>query len=365
VLKIVQSTPGTTEVRTSKIAAAPEFRAVVDRQKAADQGVTAQTIATTLQTAVEGVIASELRPEGQDQVDINLQLKGAETMTPDQLAAIPILTTKGTVIRLDQVANIVRTSSPSQIQHFNRQRTVEVQANVTGRAAGDVLRDVTTQTSRLQLPVGYTIVVQGQGSQLNTAFSALLQALALSVVLMYMLTAALYESFIYPFAVIICLPVALVGAFFGLMIAGDTINIFSMIGMIMLMGLVAKNAILLVDYTNTLRRRGMSRREALIEAGPARLRPILMTTMVLVFAMIPLALKLGDGAESRSPMAVVVLGGMLTSTMLTLVLVPCAYTYLDDFQNLLLRRGKRVRLVSGKGTPPVMAGASDEVPASE
>ena len=365
VLQIVQDTPGTIEVRTSKIAPSPEFRAVVDRQKAADQGVTAQTIATTLQTAVQGLVVTEFRPEGQDQVDVNLQLKGAEALTPDQLASIPVITTKGTIVRLDQVANIVRTSSPSQIQRFNRQRDTEVQANVQGRAVGDVLRDITTQTSKLQLPVGYTITVQGQGSQLNTAFSALLQALALSIVLMYMLMAALYESFIYPFAVIFCLPVALVGAFLGLIVVHDTINIFSMIGMIMLMGLVAKNAILLVDYTNTLRRRGMSRREALIEAGPTRLRPILMTTMVLVFAMIPLALKLGDGAESRSPMAIVVLGGMITSTLLTLVMVPCIYTYLDDFQNLLLRRGRGTRLMKRNALPPVMAGAADEVAEGE
>ncbi|HLG72453.1 MAG TPA: efflux RND transporter permease subunit [Chloroflexota bacterium] len=361
VLQIVNSTPGTTEVRTSKIAPAPEFRAVVDRKKAADQGVTASTIANTVATAVQGLIVSEFQPEGQDQVDINLQLKGAETMTPDQLSAIPILTTKGTVVRLDQVANIVRTTSPSQIQRFNRQRDVEVQANVNGRAVGDVLREILQKTDQLQLPVGYTITVQGQGSQLDKAFAALTQALALSIVLMYMLMAALYESFIYPLAVIFCLPVALVGAFLGLIAVGDTINIFSMIGMIMLMGLVAKNAILLVDYTNTLRRRGMSRRDALIEAGPTRLRPILMTTMVLVFAMIPLALKLGDGAESRSPMAIVVLGGMITSTLLTLVMVPCVYTYLDDFQNFLMRRGRRVRAVAPQKTPPpVMAGASED-----
>lgn len=342
VLNVVQNTPGATEVRTSRIAPAPEFRAVIDTQRAADQGVSSQTIETTLQTAVQGLVISEFRPEGQNQVDINLQLKGAETMTPDQLAAIPILTTKGTVVRLDQVANVVRTSSPSQIQRYNRQREVEVQGNVTGRPLGDVLRDIQTQTAKMQLPVGYSISTSGQGNQLSTAFGALTQALALSIVLMYMLMAALYESFIYPLAIIFCLPVALVGAFFGLMAVGDTINIFSMIGMIMLVGLVAKNAILLVDFTNTLRRRGMSRREALLEAGPARLRPILMTTMTLVFAMIPLALKLGAGAESRSPMAVVVLGGMIMSTALTLVLVPCAYTYLDDLQNLVMRSSARV-----------------------
>src|SRR5205807_6988150 len=136
---------------------------------------------------------------------------------------------------------------------------------------------------------------------------ALLQALVLSILLMYMLMSALYESFIYPLAVIFCLPVALVGAFLGLLVDGDTINIFSMIGMIMLVGLVAKNAILLVDYTNTLRRRGMARREALLESGATRLRPILMTTLTMIFAMAPLAINIGSGSESRSPMAVVVI----------------------------------------------------------
>ena len=338
VLEIVRNTPGAVEVRTSQLVPSPEYRAIVDRQKAGDQGVTAQTIANTLRAAVQGVVASELRAEGQDQVDILLQLKGAENLTPAQIGAIPLVTNRGTIVRLDQVAQIVPSTSPGQIQRFNRAREVEVQGSVSGRPLGEVLRDVRAQTDQIALPVGYGIRIAGQGSQLDTAFGALIQALALSVVLMYMLMAALYESFIYPLAVVFCLPVALVGAFLGLLLTGNTINIFSMIGMIMLVGLVAKNAILLVDYTNTLRNRGLARRDALLQAGPTRLRPILMTTMTMVFAMIPLALKIGSGAETRSPMAVVVLGGIITSTLLTLVLVPCAYTYLDDFQQLLLRR---------------------------
>jgi hydrophobic/amphiphilic exporter-1 (mainly G- bacteria), HAE1 family len=362
VLDMVRSTPGAVEVRSSQIIPSPEFRAIVDRQKAADQGVTAQTIANTLRAAVQGVVASELRAEGQDQVDILLQLKGAETLTPAQIGAIPVLTTRGTIVRLDQVAQIVLSSSPGQIPHFNRSREVEVQANVSGRPLGDVLRDIRAQTSQMSLPVGYAIQIQGQGSQLDTAFGALLQALLLSVVLMYMLMAALYESFIYPLAVLFCLPVALVGAFVGLLLTGSTINIFSLIGMIMLVGLVAKNAILLVDYTNTLRKRGLSRREALLEAGPVRLRPILMTTMTLVFAMIPLALKLGAGAETRSPMAIVVLGGIISSTLLTLVLVPCTYTYLDDFQSLIMRRRGRARALEAEllvQRTPTVAGAEE------
>jgi hydrophobic/amphiphilic exporter-1 (mainly G- bacteria), HAE1 family len=362
VLGIVRNTPGTVEVRTSQIVPSPEFRAIVDRQKAADQGVTSQTIANTLRAAVQGVVAAELRPEGRDQVDILLQLQGAENLTPAQLGAIPVVTNRGTIVRLDQVAEIVPSSSPGQIQRFNRAREIEVQANVSGRSLGDVLRDIRAQTSALDLPVGYTVQISGQGNQLDVAFGALTQALTLSVLLMYMLMAALYESFVYPLSVLFCLPVALVGAFLGLLLTNNTINIFSMIGMIMLVGLVAKNAILLVDYTNTLRRRGLTRRDALLEAGPVRLRPILMTTMTLVFAMIPLALKLGAGAETRSPMAVVVLGGIITSTLLTLVLVPCTYTYLDDLQNVLLRRRGRARVTESElivRPTPTVAGAEE------
>src|SRR5262249_16853692 len=298
-----------------------------------------------------------LRPPGQDQVDVVVQLQDAERLTPDQLGGIPVQSPGGDIVRLDQVAAIVPSSSAGQISRFNRARGIEVQANAAGRPLGDVLRDVQARTGQIQLPVGYQILETGQGSQLDVAFGALTQALVLSVLLMYMLMAALYESFIYPFAVIFCLPVALVGAFLGLLLAGDTINIFSMIGMIMLVGLVAKNAILLVDYTNTLRARGMSRREALLEAGPAPLRPILMTTITRLFAMIPLALKFGSGAEARSPMAVVVIGGMITSTLLTLVLVPCAYTYLDDLQNLVLRR-RPSTFVMGEASTATGAGVA-------
>src|SRR5437773_7689906 len=178
----------------------------------------------------------------------------------------------------------------------------------------------------------------------------------MSIILLYMLMAALYGSFLMPLAVLFCLPVALVGAYLGLLIMGETINIFSMIGMIMLVGLVAKNAILLVDYTNTLRSRGMPRREALMESGATRLRPILMTTLTMIFAMLPLAINVGSGSESRSPMAVVVIGGLITSTLLTLVLVPCAYTYLDDLANLVFRVQRAAPAVADSLEAPVITG---------
>jgi HAE1 family hydrophobic/amphiphilic exporter-1 len=363
VLEIVQHTPGTAEVRSSAILPVPEFQAIVNGPKAAEYGITAQTIANTLNAAVGGVVASQFRQQGREQIDIVLQLVGAETMTPEDLGAIPVIATGGLSVRLDQVATIVPGDGAGQISRFNRARGIQVLSNVNGRSMGDVLNDIQREVKELTIPTGYAVTTAGQSSQLDATFAALIGALVLSIVLMYMLMAALYESFIFPFAVIACLPVALVGAILGLWLDGSTLNVFSMIGMIMLMGLVAKNAILLVDYTNTLRKRGLNRREALLEAGPTRLRPITMTTVTLLIAMAPLALKMGAGAESRSPMAIVVIGGMITSTLLTLFLVPCAYTYLDDLQNLLLRRKAQAveSLAVGKLIPEVaISGGSDE-----
>ncbi|MSQ23964.1 MAG: efflux RND transporter permease subunit [Chloroflexi bacterium] len=343
VLRVVRSVPGTVEGRTSALVPSPEFQAIVDPQKAADLGVTPQVIGATLNAAVGSSLVSQLRPAGQDQVDIYVQLLGAETLTPSQLGALPIQTSRNTTIRLDQVATIVPGSGPAQISRYDRQLQLQISAGLTDRPLGDVLNDLQPQLQALSLPVGYSIQVSGQGSQLNTAFAGLLAAFGMSIIFMFMLLSALYESMVYPWAVVLSLPVALVGAILALAVTGNTINIFSMMGMILLVGLVAKNAILLVDYTNTLRKRGMTRQEAILEAGPTRLRPILMTTFSVVFALLPLAFKFGEGSESRAPLAVAVIGGALTSTLLTLVMVPCAYTYLDDFQSLLMRLGARFR----------------------
>jgi HAE1 family hydrophobic/amphiphilic exporter-1 len=234
-----------------------------------------------------------------------------------------------------------------------------VVANVSERSLGDVARDLQAQFRQLPLPPGYRVVFAGQVDRLKQTFTALLKALALSAVMIYMLLAALNENFLRPLAIMFSIPLALVGAFTGLLVSNNTLNLFSMLGMILLMALVAKNAILLVDYADTLRRRGMARSEAIIEAGATRLRPILMTSFTIVFAMIPLSLKLGPGAESRSPIAVVLMGGVLSSMLLTLVVVPVVYTLLEDILGWaraipgLLHRLLRRRM--GAPTTPVAA----------
>ncbi len=334
--QVVRGVPGVVDVREPDLVGQPEIRAVLDRQRMAELGVTSQQVASTLRTLISGTVADQLQPEGQDSMDITVVAVDSDRLDLARLQSMPIITPAGTTVLLGQVAQLVRSSSPLSIQHSARQRVLTINATVDGsRPLGDIATDMRTALKGVPMPLGYTATVGGSVRQMDAATAALTSALSLSVLLIYMLLVALFESWLYPLAIMLALPVSLIGAFGGLVLTGNTLNVFSMIGMIMLMGLVAKNAILLVDYTNTLRSRGMERREALLEAGRTRLRPILMTTSTIITAMIPLALKLESGAESRSPMAVVVIGGVISSTLLTLVLIPTVYTYLDDLQQTL------------------------------
>lgn len=333
----IRQTEGAVDVNNDAGERDPEVRAVVDRQRLSDLGITASTVANTMRTAIGGTVVTQLRPEGENQVDIRVLLSAADRANVNSLGAVPVVTDSGAVVRLDQVATIRQETGPAEIQRTDRQRVISISANVAGRTIGDLARDVRAATEAIPLPDGYRVVYAGQVQQQENAFATLLSTLALSLILIYMLMVALYESFLTPLAILFAVPVALVGAILALFFTQNTFNIFSLIGCIMLLGLVGKNAILLVDYTNTLRARGLARYEALLEAGYIRLRPILMTTATIVCAMIPLALKLEAGGESRAPMAVVIIGGVISSTLLSLVLVPVMYTLLEDAKNAILR----------------------------
>ncbi len=329
--EVVRSTPGATDVRFSDPAGLPEVEAVVDRIRMAPLGVSTAGVASALRTAVAGTVVAQFdRPDG-TQSDVRLKVSGADQMSPAELGALPVFAPNvGGLVRLDEVATLVYVMGPSQINRASQQRSLTLNANVTGRSLGDVARDLEAGLAELELPPGYQVVFTGQVDRLNQTFAALTQTLMLSALMIYMLLAALYESLVRPLAIMFSIPLALVGAFTGLLISGNTLNLFSMLGMILLMALVAKNAILLVDYAETLRKQGVARSEAIIEAGATRLRPILMTTFTILFAMIPLSLKLGPGAESRSPIAVVLMGGVFSSMLLTLVVVPVVYHLLDE-----------------------------------
>jgi HAE1 family hydrophobic/amphiphilic exporter-1 len=373
--EILRNTPGTVEVVNNADAAQPEVRAVLNRQRMADLGVTASQVGTALRTAIGGTTVTQLQVEGQSAIDITVQANRdlRNDLTTLGSIPIPVGTTAGgaaaapgavSTVRLDQVAELRQVPAPTSIARSGRQRQVSLQAGLVDRTVGDAARDIRAQLARVPVPAGYRVQFAGQVDQLDQTRGALLSALAISVLLIYMLLVALYESWLDPLAIMFSLPVALTGAFGALLFSGNTFNLFSMIGMILLMGLVAKNGILLIDYTKTLRARGRDRLGALLEAGPTRLRPIVMTTAAMVFSMVPLAMKLEEGAESRAPMAIVLIGGLLTSTLLTLVLVPVMYTYLDDLARLPALARARVprwlRLRRPRRPIPAMAGGSGD-----
>ncbi len=360
---IVRKTPGTVDVTNSAAAGSPEMRMEIDHAKLADLGLTTAQVASSVQTAIEGTVASELRRDNEDKVDIRVMYAAAAGSELTAIPDIPLTTPTGARVKLDQVAKLVPVEGPTEITRTDRMRRVNVGAGLTGaRPSGDVADDVKKAVNRLALPDGYKISLGGESEQQDDAFGSLGLALIFSVVLMYMLMVALFNSLIYPVVIMGAVPLASVGAIGALAVTGDTLNIMSMVGMIMLMGLVTKNGILLVDYTNTLRSRGYSRLEALLEAGPTRLRPILMTTAAMVCAMLPVASKLGEGASTRAPMGIVVIGGLLTSTLLTLVVVPAGYTVMDDIQEWVSARFKRgARSHQAAETVRVEPGAARQV----
>ncbi len=333
--KVVGEIPGTRDVTNSAGVGVPEVRVDADHDRLADFGLTSAEVGMAVRTHLQGTVASQLRPEGQDKVDIRVVAGEADRSGLASLPSLPILTNRGTVISLGSVATMTMVESPIEIDRWNRQRSVTIGANVMGRPLGDVVNDFKARQAELALPPGYSIMLSGQTELMDESFATLLSALTLSIILIYMLLVSLYESLLYPFIIMLSLPVSVCGAFGALLLTGRMLNISSLIGLIMLMGLVAKNGILLVDYTNTLRKRGVARNEALLQAGPVRLRPILMTTLTMVASLLPVVMVLGEGAEIRAPMATAVMGGLLTSMILTLVLIPVAYTMLDDLQTRL------------------------------
>lgn len=362
---VLRRTPGIVEVTNSAQAGVPELRATALRTQTQDLAVSGTTISQAMRTAVQGTVATQLRVQDQAQVDVRVLVARDQAGVPLNLEYVPVLTTRGVLVRLGQVATITSATGPSQINRSDRNRSVGVSGTVSGRPLSEVANEIRQAQASIPLPAGYRATVGGAVQNLDRAVSALSGALGLSIVLMYMLLAALFNSFLSPLIVIASLPLAMVGAFGGLFFLGKTLNIFSLIGIIMLTGLVSKNAILLVDYTNTLRdTEGLPVREALRRAGPVRLRPILMTSATLIASMLPILLGTGPGAEMRSPVGAVLVGGMVTSTLLTLLFVPALYTYLDDLANLPgrfrtwreARRARRVEQAPGAGelVPPTM-----------
>jgi HAE1 family hydrophobic/amphiphilic exporter-1 len=321
----------------------PELQARIDRARAADLGVKTQDVAAALRLMVGGdQEVSTFRDSrvGED-YDVQLRLVDADRQDPDTISRLYVPRANGEMVRLDSVVSLHETQSPSRVDRVDRQRQANVRAGVApGYALADRLQALREAAAGMGMPAAYTTAVSGRGRELERTFREFGWAFLLSIAFMYMVLAAQYESLLNPFIILLSLPLSLPFALLSIYLTGDTLNLYSALGMLVLFGVVAKNAILQIDHTLNLRRQGIERGTAILDANRDRLRPILMTTLALVGGMLPLALGTGPGAEERRTIAVVVIGGQTLSLFLTLVMIPVAYAIFDDLaMKLRSRRG--------------------------
>lgn len=328
--RLIEGIEGTREVTTSLDDQRPEYRLEIRRERARELGLSLPQIASTVRTAVEGQVITQYRTGGEE-IDVRLQLEGGTSENLESLAYVPIASPVAGTLPLSEVLHFVPSSVPSTLQRQDQSRIMSVTADVFGRNLGVVMSDVAAAVAALDVPSNINVRFGGDVQEMQDSFGDLGTALILAVFLVYAVMAAQFESFRHPFTIMFSVPLAAIGVVIGLVVTGTPLSVPGFIGLIMLAGIVVNNAIVLVDYVNILRGRGMERNEALVNAGRTRLRPVLMTTLTTILAMIPLALGIGEGAEVQVPMAIVVIFGLLFSTALTLVVVPLMYMTIDNF----------------------------------
>jgi hydrophobic/amphiphilic exporter-1 (mainly G- bacteria), HAE1 family len=320
----------------------PTLDIEVKRDVASDLGLNMAQIGASLRTLVAGQTVGNWRAPDDQTYDVNVRLAAEHRDTPQDLQNLPFTVGSNTdgsarVVRLSQVADVRASTGPNQINRRDLTREVAISGNVSGRSSGEVSKDIKTAMDSIAMPPGYSYKFSGSTKDMAEAFGYAVSALVLAVVFIYMILASQFKSFLQPLALMTALPLTLIGVVLALMMFNSTLSLFSVIGVVMLMGLVTKNAILLVDFAIRAREDGMERHEALLLAAKVRLRPILMTTLAMIFGMLPLALALTEGSEMRAPMGQAVIGGVITSSLLTLVVVPVVYCYMDDLAQWLRR----------------------------
>ncbi len=321
----IEEVPGITDVDVSRQAGIPQQRINVARDKVADLGLTVRDVTEVIETAVAGSRAGEYRVDG-NAYRILVQLEDAEKRSIDEILDLTIRTPGGEHVALRNLVTTESGRGPVIIERKDQQRLVSITANVADRDLGSVARDVQARLDRIPRPVGYDLIMAGNYEEQEKAFDDLVLSLLLALLLVYMVLASQYESLRAPLVVMLSVPVATVGVVLTLFLTGTTLNLQSAIGCIMLCGIVVNNAILLVDQAGRLRRQGLETGAALVEAGRRRLRPILMTTLTTVLALLPLAFGIGEGADAQAPLARAVIGGLTASTLITLVLIPAVYS---------------------------------------
>jgi HAE1 family hydrophobic/amphiphilic exporter-1 len=333
---IFARTPGTVDIDNTLEEGKPELRIHIDRGRANDLALNIFSIASTVRSLVDGEVATRYK-EGDEEYDVRIRLRESDRSTASDVGRLLIGSSKDVegrrkyLVPISNVADVEKTAAIGEYNRADRLREVKVNSNVaSGAFSGTIVNSILAEANTLDIPPGYYISLTGMGEIMAESFRNIFAALLLAVIFIYLLLASQFESFFDPFSIMFSLPLSLVGAIIALLTFGNSISVISLIGIILLMGLVTKNAILLIDFIKQNRHRGKTRREAILLAGPIRLRPILMTTFAMIFGMLPLALGLGPGAEMRAPMARAVIGGLTSSTLLTLVVVPVVYTIIDD-----------------------------------
>ena len=342
VLAEVKQVPNAVDISLSSKGQKPELNVELHRGVAGSLGITVGQVAQAMRPAFAGIDAGDWEDPSGEVRDVVVRLAPEARRRATDLRQLPLVVTgpngQPATVPLGQVASVEQSVGPAVINHLDRDLVVNVEANVSGRSTGEVIADITERIATIQLPPGVRITQGGDAQQQAEVFGDIFFALGVALLLMYLILVMQFGSFLDPLAIMLSLPLSLIGVMLALAISGGTINIMSLIGVILLAGIVAKNAILLIDFAKWAReRRGLPLREALIEAGAIRLRPILMTTFALIAGMIPVALGRGEGAQFRAPLGMAVIGGVITSTLLTLIAIPTFYEILDDWRHALGR----------------------------
>jgi HAE1 family hydrophobic/amphiphilic exporter-1 len=320
------------DVDSDYLTGMPEVRVIPLRKEAGERGVNIQTVSETISALYSGIRIGKFTKGGR-RYDIRVSLLPEQRNDQESIKKLWVRNNRGELVPLGEVVKVIESPTLLSVTRKNRERAITIFANVApGSSQDEAIKEV-ERIARDVLPEGYRVVFSGSSQVFRESFKDLLFALFLGVVIAYMVLASQFNSYVHPFSVLMALPFSVTGAFIALFLSGNSLNIYSMIGIILLMGIVKKNSILLVDFTNTRRRHGMGVNEALLDACPVRFRPIIMTSLTTISAAIPPALALGPGAETRTPMAVVVIGGVAFSTLLTLFVVPCVYSLLARFES--------------------------------
>jgi HAE1 family hydrophobic/amphiphilic exporter-1 len=329
---VLRSVTGTTDIRLSSEASKPEMNIEIDRAKMAQFGLSVADVGSTLRIALTGDDESKFR-DGNNEYDIRIQFDESDRSRTADIGSIAFVNSRGQQIELKQFATITQSSGPTRLERRDRIGVLYIKGETLGRPVGTIMEDFKKAVAKIQLPVGVSISYLGQEKQRAEGFNSLFIAMGIGILFIYLIMVALYDSYVYPIVVLFSLPLAMIGAMAALAISGKALSIFSMLGIIMLMGLVAKNAILLVDRTNQTRLdRGLSVYEALLEAAQSRLRPILMTTATMIFGMMPIALSTASGSEWKSGLAWALIGGLTSSMFLTLLVIPVVYMKIDEWK---------------------------------